>query len=145
MKKGIFSLVICCSVVLVFLTSCDNLEWGPWRKFVTIQNNSDKTLLIGMSLDYPNTSKIMYSKEDKCPPHQSTDYITAYYPSELFRENPIVELFIFDCDDLDAYYANDKVPITTLYEQLPKAHIELKRYELTHEWLEQHDWTVTYP
>ena len=98
-----------------------------------------------MGQDYPNTSKITYSKEDKCPPYQSIDYITAYYRDELFRENPVVELFIFDCDDLDAYYANDKVPITTLYEQLPKAHIELKRYELTREWLEQHDWTVTYP
>ena len=144
MKKGLLSLFIF-SIVIVHLTSCDNLEWGPWRKFVTIQNNSDKTLLIGMGQDYPNTSKITYSKEDKCPPYQSIDYITAYYRDELFRENPVVELFIFDCDDLDAYYANDKVPLQVLIEQLPKADILLKRYELTREWLEQHDWTVTYP
>lgn len=144
MKKGMLLFLLCCSIIMVFI-GCDDSEFGPWHKFVTIQNNSDRHLIIGISVDYPNTSKIALSKADTCPPYQSADYIVGFYRNELFEMNPIIELYIYDRYDIAAYYANDKVPLQDLIEQLPKADILLKRYELTREWLEQHDWTVTYP
>ena len=55
---------------------------------------------------------------------------------EYLADYPIVQIFV-----LDDKLRKQKIPLDTIraYNMI------LRRYELTREWLEEHDWTVVYP
>lgn len=52
-----------------------------------------------------------------------------------FKRYPTIQLYVFEIDSLQ-YFTQSFDSILTS---------EFRRYELTKEWMEEHDWTVTYP
>ena len=140
MKKRKIFLSIACIFVIVFLSNCDG--WG-WREFITIHNNSDIELYVYLDDGYPDTFLTHHLASTLCQPHQSASLEIDADRNAFFSDrNSIAQVFIMNADSVSAFFKSDD---DSLGFKFPYAHLELKRYELTRDWLEQHDWTVTYP
>jgi len=62
----------------------------------------------------------------------------------MFEEYPIIQLFVYKKSEFYSYLHLPYPDIDSLKQRNFRP-IELRRYELTREWLEEHDWTVVYP
>ena len=100
-------------------------------------NNSDKTVCLLYTHNYPDTT---ITKEDNpnfdsegIPPHTHRLAYSYLSRKQVFRRNYIVQIYVLDWDK-----TRSKLPFEERFSYL-------RRYELTREWLEEHDWTVTYP
>jgi hypothetical protein len=141
MKKYCISILIT-SFVLLF-SQCVPVMDPDGMHFCQFVNNSDITIGVIMSgREYPDTLYPLgkgYGWE--FAPHKKGDYIISHYldynktRDEYLKEFPIVQVFVIDYD-LCGKVAPDTIR---------KYNMVLRRYELTREWLEEHNWTVTYP
>lgn len=137
-KKIIFIAIIV--FVTISIIQCE--EVGPTVRFLTIQNNSDMAIYTYLDDTYPDTFLTHQIASEVCQPHQTVTLLTHYSQTDIFDRNPIIQLFVMDVNDVMNFFKTDD---DSVGYKFPYAHLELKRYELTREWLEQHDWTVTYP
>lgn len=107
--------------------------------FITIDNQSDKEILLCYTFDHPDTTLYrdhFYPAKNNGPTPPYTKEV-AYCKStrkEVFGMNPIVQIFVLDYKQWTNYKLSDE-----------ERWSYLRRYEFTREWLEEHDWTVTYP
>ena len=126
--------------ILVFATfsiiQCKEFTMEPeYPEFVKFINNSDITVNVIQDEDgYPDS--IVPSNRGRGPrvlPKEQTSLYCRGSSSrdEYLAENPTIQLFV--CD------------LRTYSPGINLQDLVLKRYVLTREWLEQHDWTVTYP
>ena len=136
MKKlsTIFLLIICPTLLISCLFA---EEIGPGEPFITFYNNSDKTVCLLYTHNYPDTT---ITKEDNpnfdsegIPPHTHRLAYSYLSRKQVFRRNYIVQIYVLDWDK-----TRSKLPFEERFSYL-------RRYELTRKWLEEHDWTVTYP
>ena len=143
MKK--FSLFISIIFALLFFSNCSLIgdfffpyDYAP---IFTLRNNSTDSLVIVVDYNYPDTSMAKSRWHYAWPPQKDTIYFERDNDREtIFKRNSVVQIFAFKFKDWITFYtAND------LDVNIVDYHIPYKRYELTREWLEQHDWTVTYP
>lgn len=107
--------------------------------FIALNNQSDETVMLIYKFDYPDTMlyhtySLIAWDDLPIPPHKKRVANCALTREEVFSLNPIVQIFVVDYKKR----YNSKLP-----EEERNAY--LRRYELTREWLEEHDWTVTYP
>ncbi len=126
--------------ILVFATisiiQCKKFTMEPeYPEFVKFINNSDITVYVIQDEDgYPD-SIVPKNRGlgDRALPKEQT-WLYCWGSSsrdEYLAENPTIQLFV--CD------------LRTYSPGINLQDLVLKRYVLTREWLEQHDWTVTYP
>jgi len=126
--------------ILVFATfsiiQCKEFTMEPeYPEFVKFINNSDITVYVIQDEDgYPD-SIVPKNRGlgDRALPKEQT-WLYCWGSSsrdEYLAENPTIQLFV--CD------------LRTYSPGINLQDLVLKRYVLTREWLEQHDWTVTYP
>ena len=130
--------------VIIAISSCIFAEVQVEEYEVIVFNNSsDDTICIHFSLDYPDTlSPIPRRKITRFLPHQSIVITSLSSRTELFAKTKVIQAFVYRAKDInnivDEFHGKtDSV--------LRERHIELRRYELSREWLEEHDWTVVYP
>ena len=107
--------------------------------FITIDNQSDKEILLFYTFDYPDTT--LYREhfyparnDGPTPPHTKEVAYCKSTRQEVFGMNPIVQIFVVDYKQ----WRDNSLPSEVRWSYL-------RRYELTRKWLEEHDWTVTYP
>jgi len=126
--------------ILVFATisiiQCKKFTMEPeYPEFIKFINNSDITVYVIQDEDgYPD-SIVPKNRGlgDRALPKEQT-WLYCWGSSsrdEYLAENPTIQLFV--CD------------LRTYSPGINLQDLVLKRYVLTREWLEQHDWTVTYP
>ena len=130
--------------LLIITHSCIFAEQMIFE-FCSFMNNSDDTLVVAVATNYPDTILPYYDVGRKiCLPRQKTAIDLADSRKALFKKASVIQLFVYDKNDLDAF-------VTKYYPDVDSMgyyryqHFELRRYELTRDWLEEHDWTVTYP
>ena len=133
--KSIFLL----TVLPVMLCGCpaEDLSLPILARF---NNQSADTLIVAISTNYPDTiypyidgSTFPYT--NMILPYKTGNIEFSSGRKYAFDKYPVIQLFVFRLGD---YLGRTE-------EDLHKAHLALRRYELTREWLEEHDWTVTYP
>jgi len=108
--------------------------------FITFRNNSDDSLSLYINYDYPDTVLRKYLDVGCGIPHQETN-VSAYANREhLFKNHLVVQIFVYKTNDVKDFYKTHDYN-----EPLGGHHLELKRYELTREWLEEHNWIIDYP
>lgn len=142
MKKTYFTLLIT-SFVLLFCQCGPIYMDPPGMHFCQFVNNSDMTIGVIMSgREYPDTLFPWgYAYGDEFGPNEKNDYTISHYKDyqktrdEYLNEFPIIQVFVID------YNLCGKISPDTIR----KYNMVLRRYELTRKWLEEHDWTVTYP
>ena len=141
MKMNNWFIMILSVIFLFGVSSCHPVnEWVP---FFTFKNNSDRALGLIIRHSPPESP---YSRKEIL-------YDLWMYPGEkafdvwygevnilkAFEKYPKLYLYIFDRDTLWQYY--DDATECKLIEN----HRELRLMELTKEYMESHNWTVTYP
>lgn len=143
MKKLFFLSLL--SLVLIN-SSCNFLAETLWYDFGYFENNTDDSLTIYTNTYYPDTILPQYNNasHDVCPPHQRVTIETDNSRRAMFKKNRIIQLFVYKTHDITTYMISHYPPIDSMYN-FRFQHLELRRYELTREWLEEHDWTVVYP
>ncbi len=130
-----FILLYVCLPLL--LSSCNWFAETISFKFCSFDNNSDTTYFyIALSTDYPDT---LYHWEDgywiRCNLfYRGQDISFADPPEHYFEKNKVLQLFLFYDDRVWNY--EDSAKWSKQF---------LRRYEFTREWMEEHDWTITYP
>lgn len=107
--------------------------------FITLDNQSDKEVLICYTFDYPDTTlyRDRFSPPrdvGPTPPHTKGYVYCKLKRDEIFRMNSIVQIFVLDYKQ----WRDNSLPPEVRWSYL-------RRYELTRKWLEENDWTVTYP
>ena len=129
-----------CVFMMFILSSCvwmgDDKTGNP---FITFDNQSDKEVLLCYTFDYPDSTLYrdhFYPAHDNVstPPHTKKVAYCESTRKEIFSMNSIVQIFVVDYKQWSNYSIPDEVRWSYL-----------RRYELTREWLEKHNWTVTYP
>lgn len=139
----------CVGILLATLlfASCwriaDVLSYDP-NELLTFQNNSGDTLMIAISLDYPDT---LYPRRirgcyEPVGPHESRTLDLGHTREEAFS-NPILQLFVYNWSQFMSFSREQRE--TDIKGSIRWSNMELRRYELTKEWMEEHNWTVTYP
>lgn len=137
------------SLLPIFLfTQCELMFRGDGPfDFCDFRNESEDTLTFCMSRDYPDTMmtawQSTYHRND-CPPGEAIRIECEFNRKDMFEEYPIIQLFVYKKSEFYSYLKLPYPDIDSL-EQRNFRPIELRRYELTREWLEEHDWTVVYP
>ena len=132
MKKLCYPLLI---LLMVLFTQCEEVD--PFVRFFTFQNNSSEDILLRISTNCADT----LLPEDCIEAYgvyragQSTDVTYQLSFIEELLTNDVLTLFAYDY----------KMFAYTPFDSVRHNHLELRRYELTREWLEEHDWTVVYP
>lgn len=128
-------------IFLLLVSSCHFVD--KWVPFFTFKNNTNQTL--GLIIRH-SPPEVPYSRKDIL-------YDMWMYPGEqpfdvwygdvnilkAFEEYPKLYLYIFDRDTLWQYYDD------AIEYKLIENRRELKMIELTKEYMESHNWTVTYP
>lgn len=119
---------------------CEDDEKYVYYPFVTFENRTGITLAVCTSLEYPDTFLTPWAKRSMHTISNGTDEIRLPLPKdEIFAKTDRVQLFIYDQNVLtEAELDKSPTPIKD-------RHLELRRYELTRDWLEEHNWTVVYP
>ncbi len=114
--------------------------------FCTFTNNSNDTLVIYTNTHYPDTILPPYNNtsEDFCPPHHTITIGTVNRRETMFKKNSVIQAFVYKWSDILAFRKKQPAVVDSLFNIGPY-HLELRRYELTREWLDEHDWTVVYP
>lgn len=140
----IFCQIALSAIVFVVFSCC---PWNPdsWMEasefpFITFRNNYKDTIVCHLSYAYPDTVLPTFWERPhggRCPPSQATTIYTDMFRTTLYQKYDVIQLFVYDAKILDAYV--DSHPASDSLGEY------LKRFELTQKWLEQHDWTVTYP
>lgn len=102
-------------------------------------NNSTHTVLISLSVNYPDTSLIETSDVScsEVPPYSKCEAKSLHGWKDKIASNEqgVLLFFIFDLDTLKKYGA----------DFCREEYLILKRYELTEANLESIHWTITYP
>lgn len=132
MKKLSILLLIFMSMSLA---QCEKED--EFTRFITFRNNSARDILLRISTNYPDTMlpKDCIEVYEVFRAGQSTDAVFLQSYIKKILMNDVLILFVYDYKTF-AYTPFDSVRIN---------HLELSRYELTREWLDEHDWTVVYP
>lgn len=123
--------ILCCG--------CESLIMGEglaYSDFVTISNNSERDIVVRMSLNYPDTilpRDCIYEYYIFHPNDVHT--IRRLEDENYFKINPVVQLFVYDY----------KTMVSTDFDTLRLNSMELKRYELSRERLEKCSSYITYP
>lgn len=133
-KKIIFIAIIV--FVTISIIQCEKFTMEPeYPEFVKFINNSDITVYVIQDEDgYPDSivPKNRGLGDRALPKEQTSLYCWGSSSrDEYLAENPTIQLFV--CD------------LRTYSPGINLQELVLKRYVLTREWLEQHNWTVTYP
>ena len=135
-------------LIIIFLSifmfiQCDHfplVEPNDNYDFITFRNNSDDTLSLYINYDYPDTVLRKYLDVGCGLPNQETN-VSAYADREhLLKNHRVVQIFVYKTKDVMAFYKTHD-----LNEPLGGNHLELMRYELTKDWLEENNWTIEYP
>jgi len=139
-QKG--SLIVIFLSIFIFI-QCDHFplveDLGNYE-FIIFRNNCDDTLVLYVNYQYPDTLMAQNGDVGIGIPHQDSK-IEAYASRKyIFKNHQIIQLFIYKLDDVTEFYKNHHPN-----DPLGGNHLELKRYELTKDWLEEHNWTITYP
>ena len=137
-KITISIIILPVTFILVCLIGCKDILFTmepEYPEFVEFVNNSNKTIFIILDEEgYPDSIAPNIGTTCSVKPRaQNTLFCDCWSREEYMAKYPTIQLFIGDCD------AYDKDPMIKLQDLI------LKRYVLTREWLEQYDWTVTYP
>lgn len=139
-QKG--GLIVLFLSIFMFIR-CDHfplVEPNDNYDFITFRNNSDDTLSLYINYDYPDTVLRKYLDVGSGLPHQETNVRTSASREHLFKNYRVVQIFVYKTKDVMFFYKTHN-----LNEPLGGNHLELKRYELTKDWSEEHNWTITYP
>lgn len=130
MKKVLFFLPIALGLMLSSSTCTDDYE--AYDDGFIFQNESNDTLQLVISTEYPDKlypidAEVTYNYV--LP--KSDVRIGEYWLGDWFRENAVLQLFVYD----------HKVPLGVFQREY---HVELARYELTEQSLKQQNWIVRY-
>ena len=124
--------------VLMCLSGCTPglREVGPP---IVVVNNSDRRINVAISVNYPDTSLsdvgIAY---DTIYPHAQRKMISVRSGwAGYINKNPH-GILLFFISDIDTFYKYGD-------EVWQRDYLILKRYELTVDFMEKNNWTVTYP
>lgn len=103
-------------------------------------NQSDDTLIVAVATNcsdsiYPYIDDSTFPYTNTIFPYQTGNIEYPLSRKYAFDKYPVIQFFVFRLRDYLGY----------TQEELHNGHYELRRYELTREWLEEHDWTVVYP
>jgi len=140
MKK--FVLFVLLAIAAVMMTQCDvNLIPERYLVLFTFRNNSSDSLVYVVNYEYPDTliPYVGYWAE-YAPPLKDTIYNYENSRKYFFNHYSYIHIYVFIMKDWYQFYDTHE-----LNENILKYNLHKKSYELTKEWLEQHDWTVTYP
>ena len=120
-------------------SSCDKSPPGAERVWsFWVENNSDQGIAFNVSYIYPDTSIVFeYESFRGCPINKRVPYDIDKPWEELFPELPsdTLSVFIFSSDTLQKYD----------WEKVKDDYNILKRYDLSHQDLENLGWVVKYP
>lgn len=129
-------------VVALSLSSCFLIEdMGSLFVLVRFSNNSDDTLIVFDSILYPDTIFPYYDERQLradyyiIPPHRTNDIDYPASRTYIYKKISALQLFVYNYSVVKHLDGTD----------LRDSKYLLRRYELTKEWMEEHDWTVTYP
>lgn len=123
--------ILCCG--------CDSLIMGEglaYSDFVTIANNSERDIVVRMSLNYPDTilpKDCIYEYYIFHPKDVHT--IRRLEDNNYFKISPVVQLFVYDYMTM----------VSTDFDTLRLNSMELKRFELTKELLKDLNAIITFP
>lgn len=131
MKKSLRQIVI--ALLSVLLVQCKYVM-DPLHCFVTVENNSSDTLAF-FFIDANNGEWF----KGGCPIFSNEKHSLASWDSaeEIMYKHPEVNVFVF--------YYRDTKGYNTDYQLLRSTHSPIKEYFLTKEYMESHNWTITYP
>lgn len=135
MKKTILILIILPLIMTSFQCAKDN---DNCHKNIIIENNSDKTLRIFSSLEYPDSTLKSNNEATLYPIEPHSSYLDYWGCVEnVFRRNKhgVLLYFIIDNEILK------NNPMDTIVEYK----MYIKKYDLTEESLQKMNWTITYP
>lgn len=126
--------------MLLTILSCDPVLDRP---FFTFENKSDQTvgfIIRHVPPEAPYSRAETLSSTNMYPGNNTfTVWHNEVEMYKAFEKYPVLYLYIFNADTLfEAFVA------ATEYK-LIESHRELKMMELTKQYMEEHDWTVTYP
>lgn len=121
------------------LAQCDVGEIVDGPDFARISNHSNVEIYgFVKGGEYTDTvipERIGYTFHAK--PHELVTFSVSFDTREEYmQKNPVIQVFIADYDAM----RRDKN-----YPQVNNKDYFLKRYELTREWLEEHNWIIDYP
>ena len=124
-------------------TSC--LFYEEWFfPLMTFENNSNMTVRVVPSLEYPDTLPPAYQKYhyyiDWYAPHVKGEFDFITKREKVFKNYPVIQFFIYDVSE---YNTLDETELRE--RELDQKLKLLHRYEVTRGWMEEHDWTITYP
>ena len=146
MKKLFFSALLFFACVTLF-TQCNwlfDITMEPaGMELLTFDNRSDQRLwIIACGEEYPDTLyPFGHGGGNEYSPHEKSSIWLNYgideFPSRLdyLAKYPIIQVFVVD----------HETRMTFSTDTIRARNLVLRRYELTREWLEEHDWTVVYP
>lgn len=131
--KRLFTYFILGLITMFLLSQCD--YWPEEYPFLRFVNRSGVDVAVRISTEYPDTLINDYGFK-RCSQHDTTELTTHFPIEELFAMNDTIQLIV-----LDWYHFRENYYVS--FDSLNRN--ILRRYELTREWLEEHDWTVVYP
>ena len=140
--KKLFNILIFCVVAMTMTQCFDFFSPYEWHPIMTFRNNSQEELVAIYDFEYPDTLLKNFWYSFYCPPQKDTTLWHEYEKDVFIEKYPIFQLFIFRDSDVTNYLS---APVPIENGAITEIKPVLKRYVLTREWLEQHDWTVTYP
>ncbi len=140
MKKLLFFTISL--IAMLIMPQCGSLDFLETDfDLFTFRNTSSDSLICVVNYEYPDTLiPLIGQLERYVPPLKDTTYAYHDTRKNFFKKYSSIRVYVFLLDNYDDFYSTHEAT-----ENILKYNIEKKRYELTREWLEQHDWTVTYP
>lgn len=138
MKKYLFVILI---APFLLLSSCGEKS-DDCHKFITVDNKSEKRLLITQTYIYPDSiTDFGHGNSDHIiKPYEKNDYAISSSDCYEYRINDrnqygVLMLYIMDYNQIK------DIPKDTII----KYRMYLKKYDLTVEDLQKRNWTITYP
>lgn len=126
-------------ILLVLIGSCNWLAESFSYKFCRFDNSSSKKFFYAyLSIDYPDTifhwnNRSSYERDLLF--YKGQDIYFANPRNEYFKKHKTLQIFLFSGTE-DRHEWNDSAQFISNF---------LRRYEVTREWMDEHDWTITYP
>lgn len=126
-------------IALTSFVACAMDYWPKKYPFLRFVNRSGINVEVLISTEYPDT--LIHDWGGKTCLSQDTTELTTHFPlDELFEQNSVIQLIVFDYYHIREHISGEAI---TFLDSLNRN--ILRRYELTREWLDEHDWTVVYP
>ena len=143
MKMNNIILII---ITLLFNQACGNKD-EPCHKTINFINNTEGTLYVTSSYEYPDTMSLRNQPNPILDPN-----FTKVLPNEkntkvLWSRDCIESAFksLIPSDTMMVYIFDAQILETTSWDDVTKNYMVLKRFDLSLLDLTKKDWTITYP